>query len=426
MKHLIRTLWAMMLIVKGMCLSAQTPEVGKPFPEVDTKTTHVAELIAPVKLKGRWSMIEFWYMGCSSCIKSLSLMDSVQRRFGDRMNVIMIGYNGHDRWGRGVENFFDQFRKVRGLALRSQFDSAIFKAWKIRSMPYIFIVDPEGVTRFITDTRDITLENMESLLQGKEVRIYQRGEAQRTFTVPPISKTVFHSALAQWDGEHQWVDDVHAVAFESKGSKEVTYRLSMVPLYALYNEAFAGSFGWSTNDSLYNTLYPKLVLEVKDKTRFEYSYRQGKGLYNYSFQSYGRTLNKAELMSILQNELENAFGFKASIQTREVSVLHLVKIRDNVSQLRTKGGEPRIPSHSSAAGFSLQNVSMKTFLDRAMYYVAENLPPYFDVSGIDYNVDVSLQGDLTNIETLKQQLRTIGLDLMIATRPMKAIVVEDK
>lgn len=413
------------------------PEVGKPLPafELNHVTHYHKSRVTADAFKGRWLVLDFWFTGCTACIKSFPKMSALQAHFKDRIQFIAVGLKDGKRH-QGTEKLFESLREKMGLQLVAAYDSALFKQWKITAMPYLVIVNPEGIVHSITDGRDMTKEKLEELVNHKPAKFFLHHSAPRpAFSVESNAlkpqDILCRSVLTRWNGERQnggYDLRLYAGVLDRDSSK--AYELAMVHLGWLYNLAYHGRshFRWP-GDSLYGKVSPYPVLEIMDAAPFAYSYSVdvGKGMYNYHLRlPPPQTVESVK--EAMQQDLKRAFGYRVSVETRSMPVWKLVAKPGTAEKLRTKGGEPVKPwtRGSTAAGFEARNVTMKVLFKTLIELLSDGVAePFIDATGIVGNVDFSIQADMTDLEAVGQALRKQGLDLVKGEKDMKVLVIRD-
>ncbi len=115
-------------------------------------------------------VLDFWSMSCVPCIGLLPKIDAVAQRFAGR-GVVFYAMNENDA-SEDVREFF----KKRGIGLTATLHNkgAVFKAFKVDSLPRTFVIDKTGTIRVVhsVQSSDLVAElsaQLEALLAGKEL-----------------------------------------------------------------------------------------------------------------------------------------------------------------------------------------------------------------------------------------------------------------
>jgi len=410
------------------------PEVGKRMPDfVFNDITHFKYKTATLKeFKGKWLFLDFWSPGCVACVQSFPHVNSLQKEFSRDAQFVLVGLNSWT-YRKVIKPLYERLREKNNFQLATAYDSLLFSKWEVHKMPHIFVIDPKGVLRFITDGRDMTSAKVRALVYGENVSFYSKVETEKLFNDSPrgyvSDSVVYKSVLTKWNGEQQ---RAYSRIEDSPGSATKTkFEASMVPLEWLYKYAFMGQQEWpNRRDSLYYMAYPFLALDLEDPTPFQFDYREnvGKNMYNYQLVLPGSNRGRDVMMETMQIELKNIFGYKASLQRRKQPVWKLTCAPGAAVKLHTKGGAPYYSGEDgsgSAAGFVARNFRMINLANLIMRYIGYTEPPLFDETGITGNIDIVIDADMTRKDDIIRELRKHGLDMVKGEREMLTIVIED-
>lgn len=418
---------------------ASKPEVGKPMSDFFlANVTHYKSQTATLSdFKGKWLFLDFWFQGCTSCIQSFPSVNAHYKKFKHKLNWVLIGLNG-GKYNKNAQEFYEKLRAKQNLEMPVAYDSVLNELWSINSMPHIIIINPQGIVHSITGGRDITSEKIERLLNGENVSFYPK-EIERpefkvddTVSITTSSDKIFYrSVLCTWNGEQQrsgadidnWI--TWPEEYLAKG-----YSMSMIPLYALYNYAYFGTWSWDfNNEKLFGRVYPKPIIESKDASHFIYDYSSivGKGLYNYSLTIPVSEITEENIKKYMQEDLRRAFKYEAAIEKREIVVWKLIAQKGAVEKLRTEGTKQYATPGSHAAGFTLTNWPSRYLIGSLSYFVSEKVQePFVDCTGISGNIDITVEADMTNLQAIQVAIRKQGLELVKSTQVMDVLVIRDK
>lgn len=422
------------------------PDVGKPCPDfVLNNVTHYPKKKVTLKdFSGQWLFLDFWFTGCSSCIKSFPKISELQKSVKGKAQFILIGHNGirNSGGGRNIEAMFEKLRIKQNLNIAAAYDSTLAKSWGVESMPHIVIVDPLGIVRYITDGFDMTIEKIQGIVNGEAIALSEKEKVYPEFVSNLIdiegkffSKATIlnHSILLKWNGERGNPGyDIGEYATFPIREKEKGFKYAKVSLEWLYSNAFLAKSSailkfWG--EPLYNKVYPFPVYELKDSSAFQYDFNDNRGFYNYSLTIPPAKATKENLMKYMQQDLERTFGYNAFVEEREMPVWKLVAKPGAEAKVKTNGG-PRYYQGADgtpiAAGFAVRNVSLKDYLMYLCFYLNEKEKhPFIEATGIKSNIDLTIDADLTDLNDVKRELQKHGLDLVLGTKKMKVLVIRD-
>lgn len=409
------------------------PEIGKPMPDFTLTNVHHYNKSSSVSLndfKGKWLFFDFWFSGCVNCIKSFPKVNLLQEKFKGKIQFLLVGVNEREKFfGKGIELTYEKLRQRQNLNLAIAYDSILNFKWDIWSMPHIIIVDPQGIVRYITDGRDMTVGKVQDLIDERKVSFYPKDKMRLPFDPTQISNedVVYRSVLTRWNGE---MPNAPFMNYYFTYDKKADIEFSMIPLYGLYNLAYVSKYSWSSTDSLYSEVYPFPVLEVKDSALFQFDTHLdfGKGLYNYSLAIPPNERKIENVMKVMQEDLKRCFGYTVNLEIRSILVWKLIAKPGAAEKLKTKTDIPYFSESggaSGAGGFEIRNASVDFLLGYVRKYISDYEPPFFNETGIDGNIDIKMDALMTNREQVIKALRMNGLDLVKRERLMKVIVVRD-
>lgn len=415
----------------GIAPDTLLPTEGKPMPDfiLDNVHHYKKTKVSPSDFKGKWLFMDFWFIGCTSCLKSFPKVNSFNEQLKDRMQFLLVGASGSDVFGKGIEAAYEKIRVRQNLNLAIAYDSVLNVQWNIRSMPHIIIIDPEGVVRVITDGRDITAEKLQKLINGENTSIYSKEKPRTVFDANGLDseKVVFRSVIARFNGELPWIPHIDYYA-NNDTVPAITF--SRIPLYGLYNLAYLGRYNWSTSEvDMYSTYYPTPIMEMEDTTVFSHDRRFATGaMYNYSLKLPLKHRTRENIMRAMQDDLRRTFGYDVTVEYRMMPVWTLVARPGAGEKLRTKTGVYSSSNRNPAgdmAGFTLKNIDMDYFLSHVRRFISDDEPPFFDETGILWNIDITMDCSMMDKNQVVKELQRNGLDLIKKTRSMKVVVIKD-
>jgi thiol-disulfide isomerase/thioredoxin len=421
------------------------PTIGQMMPDFSLNhiTNYNLKSASLADFRGKWLIMDFWFTKCTTCIKSFPKINALQDEFKNDVLFLLIGLNDH-QYNKGIEKLFEKIRAKQNINLASAYDSILISRWGITSMPHILIIDPSGVLKYISDGRDLTREKLRDLIKGKKVVFYSTNGSDSQNNNQKLRKrflldntnVLYRSLLTKWNGEVQNSGfEIDKYTASPQESWKDGWSVSMIPLYALYNYAYIGRWSWSWDDELYGNVFNFPILELKDSSLFAYDFKTnvGAGTFNYNITLPIKDISKENIMTSLQNDLKKVFKYDVSIEKRTMPIWKLISLKGARNNLKTTGGptytsegDSRSGYNSIAAGFTVKNFPMRKFLAMIGFYLPNDRQlAFIDETGIDDNIDITIDADLTNYQSLRAALRKNSLDLIIASKEMSVIVIRD-
>jgi len=427
----------------------QFPVIGEAMPEftLNNIVDYSKASISSKNLKGKWYILDFWIMGCKPCIQSFPEVSAMAEKFKGKVDVFSIGIGGDE-----LQKYYMPIRKKKGLKIPMAFDLLLASKWQVRSYPTIFIVDDKGILRVITYETNpeklVTLmqsgqnqfaknENYKQYLQNDVTSLYfvnGNGGNDSSFLFRSIiakaTPDYSSSGIANINQKGPGYGDLQYVS--AVNLRKGLFQMSNTSLLTLYNTAFFGQDRAWITDSIYKEaiFLPKYadkvfwpILKVKDSSDFRVNYKTFQGLFTYSLSVPAEKANKDFIMRAMQLDLFKFFGYDAKVEIRKWPVWKLV-VTDptRVAALKTKGGDPKTSIYTNSVSH-LINASAFDVID--IIFGEHQGEIFFDKTGIDYKMDIKLEGSLRDMNVVKRELNKNGFDIIQEEKNMKVLVISD-
>jgi thiol-disulfide isomerase/thioredoxin len=378
---------------------------------------------------GKWLILDFWSRNCGSCVESFPHIYELQKEFKDKIQFILIGLE--DKEGE-IRRIYDRYAEKEHLKLTTAFDSSVFRRLSIPSCPYIMIIDKDGIIR--GKTYRITANELHSFLGGKTPylpAVYNNASKSIKYDgdkrslmndkINTDSQFIYRGLISLWKPE---MGLIGASDIMRSIGKEGYLQIRGAPLRDLYRLAYFNSFSpFKWTDTNYGKVYPQPILEMKDTSEFEKNIDLAKGLYCLGLFVRGRKLDLEQYEKIIQNELANCFAYQARVETRQMPYWKLV-VKDKEIVAKLKTNEKETFRGGSPGKIICKNISMRRLIGLLCMKFQNGLP-FIDETGIKDNIDITIEGVITNISDIKHGLNVSGLDLVEEFKDMQVLVIKD-
>jgi thiol-disulfide isomerase/thioredoxin len=161
---LVRRLW-------GPAPSPPSELLGKAVPAFEFVNVD-GEKITPDTLKGKITVLDFWFTQCSPCQQGFPLLNKVYERYKNRDDVGFITVNADSN--AVSDQTVRETHKAWGstLPLARDLNEHIKNAWQVSAMPAMFVIGSDGTVQHHEMGVNAELEKelpetIELLLQGK-------------------------------------------------------------------------------------------------------------------------------------------------------------------------------------------------------------------------------------------------------------------
>lgn len=124
--------------------SSDHPMVGSPAPDFNLPAQHGGERASLGAARGKVAIVDFWATWCEPCRASFPKYEALTKKYGD--DVVVIGISEDDD-PDGIEAFAEETGATFTLAWDE--DKSVASAYEPDAMPTSFMVDRNGLVRFI-------------------------------------------------------------------------------------------------------------------------------------------------------------------------------------------------------------------------------------------------------------------------------------
>lgn len=381
--------------------------------------------------KGKWLILDFWESYCSSCIAALPRIDSLYKKFANKLQVLTVTTHGT------AAQVLAELQRIKitkntKLPILAN-DTTLVKYFPHQLLSHVVWIDGNGVVRAITGADYVTEANVHTALASRPLNWpVKADEIDFNYAAPflkpagtrALPSSVFYSAFT---AHRPGLNATRTTSPDSAaGTLIINYfNTSLLQLARLSLE----NVGAAINPKL-------LVAQVQDPTL--YGYQPAAGPYSqwarqntwcYSL-SLPLSTTKQEQRRIIRQDLsrwlQTLFGISLSRQKQTMPVW----------VLRCSGGTGRLATSGATPGWNLATTApLKTMTNKPMsdfvWYLNEKIPgiPWIiDETGLPQSLktDLSLRLDsFTNLPALKKELQPYGLDLLPAQREIEVFVLTE-
>lgn len=373
--------------------------------------------------KGKHLILELWETTCSACIDGFPRLDSLQQRFKDKLQIILVNTAGDKD---SIANFFKKRKKVFQPRIPFVTADTIIKRYIPKNFsPWVAWIDKDRRLRYVTQGYSVTTENISRFLQGEPLQVTQlvysdNYQAMNSVENPVLDneKLVFHSYLLRCGFGHR---QGTKVSLDETGPASVSY--SCESILELCKIAFS-------ERGKYLFLHPRTVqLNVQDPFRYHYPAEKSRmdewtaQQNTYSYYLKVPADRKDEIFQIMQKDIESYFRLKVKVQKQKKTCFYLINTGDlskltsdtllNECNFSVRTGEliNRADTVYQVKGFPFQ----KFVRCLSLWSENKNLPQIVDSTGFTGNINIKLHSTLISdftLTDLKKELSQYNLTLV--------------
>lgn len=407
--------------------------VGKPMPEfVILPEGRQKKAITNKTLLGKPAIITFFSTGCVGAFKALPEIDTLYRQFKDEVSFITVGSDKDS-----IRHAYKRFKSLYGLQLPVMFDRGAFESLGLSGVPKIIWLTREGLVQAVT--YQIDKREVKKLIRGEQFSVPdsspegKRKKAESFDRVESLAGINNSDMVLQCSVLTRWQPGIArqslSPSMEGEHPMAGLERLQLTDcgLTELYRIAYAGrSFAYRVEDTARYGKWQYLpVLELADQSPFTDT-KLGRNRYCYSQTLQRDKRTPAAMMEVMQQDLRLSFGYEVSIETRKMPYYRLLVI--DSTRIRKATADPKKNDYHALLGGRIARTTITSLIGRIDHATATSWEynlPILDETGIDYEIDVTVEGITTSIGDTARGLRKAGFDLVLGEKDFNVIVIRD-
>ena len=371
-------------------------------------------------LQGQWILLDFWSIGCVSCIQAFPKLQALQKEFQGRFQLIVINPDKPDSLVDHYINTLknDEIRKsYRSLASLNG-DHVWLDLFPHRTVPHHIWISPQGKVEAITNGSNANYENVKSALEGNELKLLKKediigynvsknGLIKQGHDKLPAPKYYsvfmpFHSGIGS--GTYINEDSI-------SNTFRCTHRnLSIPRLYKLASlqkrivietDNIPKTESLIKNDSLKlkNLLTYELLIPLSQKSNYRHLMMQDLNRY---------LAMERNIEGVLEQR-----DFTSYIIVRNKNISHLDK-KNNFKTIKKPVSIKNIEALYSFTQYLFENIDQKRIV--------------IEETGLSehYPLNFSLPEDVKDLDTFRRYILKYGFDIIEGSRTVEVLVIRDK
>ena len=430
MKQLIIILLLTAGIIFPSC--SQSLSIGDTLPQTTFSNiyNHDEDTLRISDLQGKWVILDFWNTYCLSCLKAFPKIDSLQKEYHDKLQIIAVSKTTFSE----TKTFFDTHPNV----FKPQIpfitgDSLLAQLFPHMGDPYHVWINPQGEVAYLADGYFLNRKRLDLVLAGKDASIPQAAQQinyyESVMDSTFVEEIEFASTLTRYN--------LHK-GFRIEKAKAANEYTTSGTIKAIYQRLFH-----DFNAVEFNPFRTGRIQIVSDRPEI---YDTPKGLegeayidwmnnHAYFYQIRVPLDDSLKLFDWIKDDFERYFGLHATVESIVLDVWQL-KLVGPLELIVTTGGkqknnfiaqDPRQPKLDSIR--QLKNYPYAHF-SSYITSVIERITgiPCLDETGLQGEVDVSFSGqslDQPTIDLMQAELKKHGLYLERAKKELDVIVLTD-
>ncbi len=379
--------------------------------------------------KGQLLILDFWATWCAPCITMLPKSDSLNKVYKGKAVILPVTYQTKEEVAKLLRNK-SSLRNITMPMVTS--DNVLRNVFPHQELPHYVWIDANSKVKAITGYKEVTATNINTMLNASVAE-------EKALPVKNDVNIPYNRDLPLL------FNNLNITPEDLQYSTVLTgYKPGLRSHFDFIRSTDKWRFT-GTNMSLFNLLlisqnYNNIPLpasrvinesrnaaEMQGKNWSKSTTDQQKAWmqkYTYCYELIIPQTLSNEFYAIMRQDFARVFPqYKTSMQTRPVECLVLIRT-SSVDKIRTSGARPS--SNVDHTEFTMINGPISTVLYRLATSSLQNLKePLVDNTGYRDNIDISLIGDLTTIDSIREALRKYDLDIVRKTMNIEMLVISD-
>jgi thiol-disulfide isomerase/thioredoxin len=379
---------------------------------------------------GKAIILDFWATWCQPCIAMMPKMQTFQDKFANSLQIISITKEPRET----IETFLNKMSHTKPIHLLKVYsDSTTRKYFPYKTLPHYVWIDKHLNVKAITSSEEINEENIRKLISGDSINLKVKTD-----------KDLFEK---EPDTINVWIKDLLGYNFAKNGDKlnPALLHNSMLTTYikgelttsntTLPTTPFANRRIRVTNASVsllfrlaYGDKEPvhlnRVIFEIKDSLKKQTAIwtdpNNKTNLFCYDLII--PKANRIKLFLIMQKDLTTYFDLNAHWETRTRECA-IIKCVDKSKFKISSGDKPSLDVKKF--WLKAKNQPLSKIVSSIQHFNQVDGPVFIDESNISVNVDLEINAQLDDLETLKRELNKYGLDIVKESRAVSMLIVKD-
>lgn len=424
-------------------------KIGEALPDVEIKKiinyTKTSGKISD--FRGKLLIIDFWATWCSPCVASFPKLDSLQKKYKDKLQILPV--TNQDE--KTVMTFVSRMQKIKKLApLSVTNDTLLGKYFKHHTLPHYVWINSDRNVIAITGSEEVNNKNIELALSENKISLPVKRDAIKLKILD--SKPLFVPSFEGVDGNiaqyFQVADSSRFLTSTLTGFVEgltpltITFKPTFIrvtnnTIKNLYKTAMLQNGIELLNLNTIEVEIPDSVLYVKivgktptgsklfgsDNMQFLDWLRSNGYCYEIAVPSSMKDRMFEIMLKDLNEYFGSSYGIEGVIEKRNIKYLALRRTSSQDKML-TKGGKAN-SSTDKKFFLKIQNQGIDD-LKWLLAYPFQMKPLLIDETNYTGKVDIELNCQLSDLQALNAELAKYDLKIEESEKLMNIAVIRKK
>lgn len=416
------------------CTNAKSQSLQQGQPVSTTVFNQVFNYNKPTldlnQYKNKIIVFDFWATYCSGCIKSFPKIDSLQKKFHNEIQIILVNREPLTQ----VNDFFAKRKKISIPQVPFICnDSILQQLFPHEGVPAIAWLNKEHRFLFLTNGTDLNEQSVAKLLNNEQVNMATHQTGHRK--INNIISKEYHDDL-------QFVSCLTTcIVGESESySNTLKKRSTLIQIKcAAATELYITAFN---EEGKYNfKRVGRLVTDFDEPYKYskpvnEADVQQWREQFAYRYELLLPRKDSSQKYEYMKQDLQRFFHLTAGIKYFNKKCIVLEAVNGAV-QIGTKGAAPLNSFRRSSTDGDITTVKRELINqpfqvllhNMAYWFESEYNLPFESTVMFTGNIDICLSGhavESLNIKKLNEELKPYGLVLVEKEMPLQCLYLSDK
>jgi thiol-disulfide isomerase/thioredoxin len=382
----------------------------------DTLINYKKEKLAIADLKGKFVIIDFWGTFCLPCIADFPKLESLQKKYSDSLQILLVAADGYQK----AKLFYETRAKAkRPMYLPCAINRKFVKYFQVKEVSTYVWIDDQGYIKAITDYSQITAQNVADFINRKNLQLRNKQKEviidHKKYLVTVASEMDSSSVMYNSSLTKYLKGVSPAYYFPRKGIPTKVYARNM-PIRNLYQIAFGDSMkAVPFNRTVIESAHPEKIACPKEE-----DFETWKVDNTFCYELTVPAEMQKDILLIMRENLNRLFGLHVYLEYRTKNCLVLKKDKEP-HFFSDKTATPK--KVWSTGGITVMNYPFAVFADMIQHYNPGII--VLDETGITGNIDLVIQAEMNDVDSLNKALEQHGLHLYYEDRQVQMLVIKD-
>jgi thiol-disulfide isomerase/thioredoxin len=414
-------------LIVPLAIGSKVPDIG--FNKVLNYKSNKAKLS---DFKGKLIILDMWATTCTSCIAYFPHMDSLQKQFKDKIQILLVNpHKTNDETLDRIKNVMEKFKVRTGFYPSLPipiYDTILNAYFPHKTVPHEVWIDGNGKLIAITNAFDVNAENIQTVLSGKPLNVDYKNDLQEYDRNNPLEfdwhgdrvkpKTLYYSAFTRYMGGVGGCRPAEGTKFNGNNINEITG-------FFIINTSLRGFLFRAYYKEFNEFPESRVVLNVRNPLQYKLGWDTA---YMYCYDltvppTSSKDFNFKQRV-YLKEDLKRFFNVTVTRKNIRLKSLILTST-DSVSKSFTKFEKRMLEIDRNSIKKYFHNYP----LNEMVKILGGRLSvPLVNESAITQNIDLDFPDnfDWSNVEGLKRVLENAGFAIKEEERELEVIIISDK